>query len=77
VQQMCGFISLLMINLAKRQNMVPHIDKDTKPDNVILYFAAAVTLLLKINWYGQQYLYIQTVGFLLHDMAEHEIFPFC
>ena len=48
----------------KRQNMVPHIDKDTNPDNVILYFAAVVTLLLKIIWYCQHYLYIQTVGCL-------------
>lgn len=48
----------------KRQNMVPHIDKDTNPDNVILYNAAVVTLLLKISCYCQQYLHIQTVGFL-------------
>jgi hypothetical protein len=48
----------------KRQNMVPHIDKDTNPDSVIFYFAAVVTLLLKICWYRQQYLYVQTVGLL-------------
>jgi len=48
--------------------MVPHINKDTNPNNVILYFAAVVTLLLKISWYCQQYLYIQTDGFLQYMM---------
>jgi len=48
----------------KRHNMMPHVDKDTNQDNVILYFAAVVTLLFKIIWYCQHYLYIQTVGFL-------------